>query len=105
MIRNDSDGNPFTAASLAEAVADGDYRIAVVFPAGFTDALADPGVLLGGGGATVRVELITDPAASLQTDTPVSHATSAFSLAGQTPSSVARTVPRGATASWPRLRG
>ncbi|HJO07973.1 MAG TPA: ABC transporter permease [Chloroflexota bacterium] len=74
VIRNDSDGNPFTAASLAEAVTDGDYRIAVVFPVGFTDALADPGVLLGGGGATVRVELITDPAASLQTVGPIQGA-------------------------------
>jgi len=55
-------------------VADGDYQIAVVFPAGFSEALSDPGVLLGGAGAKVTVELVADPAAALQTVGPIQGA-------------------------------
>ncbi|MDP6507903.1 MAG: ABC transporter permease [Chloroflexota bacterium] len=74
VIRNDADDIPFTAGSLADAVAAGDYQIAVVFPVGFTDALSDSGVLLGGAAAPVTVELVTDPATTLQFIAPIQGA-------------------------------
>lgn len=74
VIRNDSNDVPFTAESVADTVAAGDYAIAVVFPAGFTDALSVPGALLGGAPETITVDLVTDPAASLQFVGPIQGA-------------------------------
>ncbi len=71
VIRNDGNDVPFTAESVANTVAAGDYQIAVVFPTGFTAALSAPGVLLGGATEAIAVELVTDPAASLQFVAPI----------------------------------
>ena len=76
VIRNDANGIPFTAESAAAAVADGDYPVAIVFPAGFTDTLSDPADLLADGSGPVTVKLITDPASTLQRVAPIQGAVS-----------------------------
>ena len=76
IIHNDADGAPFTAETVAAAVAAGDYQLAVVFPTGFTDALSDPVSLMDGGAGPITVALVTDPAATLQFVAPVQSAVS-----------------------------
>ncbi|MCY3749515.1 MAG: ABC transporter permease [Chloroflexi bacterium] len=71
------DGQPLTADQVAQLVADGEYPVGVVFPAGLTSLLEDPRILRGEQVKPLEVDVIVDPATTAQVTGPLEGALSA----------------------------
>ena len=76
-IIRERDGQELTADAVAQLVADGEYPVGVVFPAGLTALLEDPRILRGEQVQPLEVDVIVDPATSAQVTGPLEGALSA----------------------------
>ena len=73
-VIREQDGQALTADEVAQLVADGEYPVGVVFPAGLTALLEDPRILMGEQVEPLEVDVIVDPATTAQVTGPLEGA-------------------------------